>query len=243
MPPLVRVGLAASLLATLAVMTDRPPRAIRVGAASRPGPSATALSALCPRGTLPDGDVCVPVPPREPERGGEPTARPRSGHDRIERRPDRPADYARYRLPFDPAPGTSTEGPRFATARGTAVRGVRFEHQEGDAEVLHAGPLDGASGKAIVLLHAVRDAAGLRDYLSIFANLARVEPAVTRGARVRDGEVLGSPNDAAASLSPAVDWEVRRLRAGVAARSLEPADFVADARTVACDARNVLLPR
>lgn len=226
-------------------MTDRPPRTIRVGAAARPGPSAQALSALCPQGTLPDGDVCVPVPPREPERGEEPTARVRAEHDRIERRPDRPADFGSYRLPLELGKGASgtPNGTRFPAELGAAVRVVRFEHQEGDAEVLHAGELEGAAGKAIVLLHQVRDAAGLRDYLSIFGNLARVEASVTRGARLRDGQVLGAVAGSSASSSASLEWDVRRLRAGVDVRALEPGDFGADARTVACDARNVLLLR
>jgi hypothetical protein len=80
MPPLVRAGLFAALLAVLAVMTDRPPKTVRVGAGALPAatgsnaaPSSPAggLAALCPRGTLPDGDVCVPVP--LPERAVEET--------------------------------------------------------------------------------------------------------------------------------------------------------------------------
>ena len=227
MPPLVRAGLAAALLATLAVMTDRSPRAIRVGASAPAGPSAARLSALCPRGTLPDGDVCVPVPPPERlARGDEPHGRARNEHDRIERRPDRPADYAKYRLPTE----------------GATVRLVRLEHQEGDAEVLHAGELAGFERHTVVALHAVRDAGGLREYLAIFANLARVEPGIARGRKLVDGQKLGTLGDASAA-SFALDYEIRRLRAGVAARSLAPADFVADARTVGSDARNVLVLR
>jgi hypothetical protein len=226
MPPLVRAGLAAALLATLAVMTDRSPQAIRVGGAAPPTPSAARLSALCPRGTLPDGDVCVPVPPRErAERQDEPGRRSRATHDRIERRPDRPADYAKYRLPAD----------------GTVVRLVRLEHQEGDAEILYAGELAGLAGKTAVAVHAVRDGTGLREYLAIFGNLARLEPGLARGARIPDGQRLGTLADA----SPAaeLDYEIRRLRTGAEARALAPADFVTDARTVECDARNVLVLR
>jgi hypothetical protein len=86
-----------------------------------------------------------------------------------------------------------------------------------------------------------RDAGGLREYLAIFGNLARIEPAVTRGMAPKDGQTLGTVGDAATPGSPALDYEIRRLRSGVDVRSLEPADFVADARTVGCDARNVLV--
>jgi hypothetical protein len=248
MPPLVRAGLAAALLAALAVMTDRPPKSIRVGvaagSAARAGASAARLSALCPRGTLPDGEVCVPVPAREIARRGadqpSPGGRVRAEHDRIERRPDRPEDFSKYRLPTDLPKGGSVSGTLVPAARGAAVRLVRLEHQEGEAEVLHAGELAGVPGRTVVTKHAVRDTGGLREYLAIFGNLARIEPAVTRGMAPKDGQTLGTVGDAATPGSPALDYEIRRLRSGVVVRSLEPADFVADARTVGCDARNVL---
>jgi hypothetical protein len=225
MPPLVRAALAAALLATLAVMTDRSPRAIRVGTAAAPGPSAARLSALCPRGTLPDGNVCVPVPPRSQPTQERAPERGRGKLERIERRPDRPADYAKYRLPTE----------------GTNVRLVRLEHQEGDAEVIHAGELEGFAARTVVTLHAVRDGTGLREYLAVFGNLARLEPGVARGAKLRDGQRVGSLADS--SNASALDYEIRRLRAGVAGRSLDPSELTADARSVACDARNVLVLR
>ena len=149
MPPLVRAGLAAALLAALAVMTDRPPRSVRVGAASVPSATGAArLSALCPRGTLPDEGVCVPVPPREPAAlEPEPSpGRARTEHDRIERRPDRPADFSKYRLPTELLGGSSVSGTSLPAARGAPVHLVRLEHQEGEAEVLHAGELAGVPG-------------------------------------------------------------------------------------------------
>jgi hypothetical protein len=126
------------------------------------------------------------------------------------------------------------------TARGAAVRLVRLDHQEGDAEVLHAGELAGTPGRAVVTLHAVRDAGGLRDYLAIFGNLGSIEPGITRGAKIGDQKKLGTVGVRAPDDSPALDYEIRRLRSGVTARSLAPADFVADARTVGSDARNAL---
>ena len=247
MPPLVRAGLAAALLAALAVMTDRPPKSIRVGvaasSAARAGAGAGRLSALCPRGTLPDGEVCVPVPARDAARREDqppPRGRVRAEPDRIERRPDRPEDFSKYRLPTDLPKGGSVSGTLVPAARGAAVRLVRLEHQEGEAEVLHAGELAGVPGRIVVTRHSVRDTGGLREYLAIFGNLGRVEPAVTRGAAPKDGQTLGTVGDAATPGSPALDYEIRRLRSGVDVRSLEPVDFVADARTVGCDARNVL---
>ncbi len=108
--------------------------------------------------------------------------------------------------------------------------------------MLHAGELAGVPGRVVVTLHAVRDTGGLREYLAIFGNLGRIEPAVARSTTLRDGQKLGAVGDALAPGSPALDYEIRRLRSGVSARSLTPSDFLADARTVGCDARNVLPP-
>ncbi len=250
MPPLVRAGLAAALLATLAVMTDRPPRVVPVAEGTRPGAAAlgktgavggASLSAMCPRGTLPDGDVCVPVPPRQPARREEaPQGRARAEQDRIQRRPDRPADFSKYRLPTELARGVAPSEMLLFAAPGAPVRVVSLEHQEGDAEVLHAGELTGVSGRAVVTLHAVRDAGGLREYLAIFGNLGAIEPGIARGAKLPDQKKIGSVGAARADGSAALDYEIRRLRSGVTARSLDASDFFADARTVGSDARNVL---
>jgi hypothetical protein len=232
-------------------MTDRPPRAVAVAEVSRsggraPGPvgaaSGVGLSAVCPRGTLPDGEVCVPVPPRQQAARAEesPQGRARAGHDRIQRRPDRPADFSKYRLPAELAVGTTPTEMLLPTVPGAAVRLVRLEHQEGDAEVLHAGELAGVSGRVVVTLHSVRDAGGLREYLAIFGNLGAIEPGITRGSRLADQRKLGGVGAARAGGSPGLDYEIRRLRSGVVARDLAPSDFVADARTVGSDARNVL---
>jgi len=70
-PPLLKAGLLAALLAALAVVLGRPTHTVRVGAFTSPSAAVSAhagFSALCPRGTLPDGDVCVPVPPRSERR-------------------------------------------------------------------------------------------------------------------------------------------------------------------------------
>jgi hypothetical protein len=183
----------------------------------------------------------VPVPPRKPERAEESLpGRARAEHDRIERRPDRPADFSKYRLPTELTRGATPSGTILPAARGAAVRLVPLEHQEGDAEVLHAGELAGVTGRVVVTRHAVRDAGGLREYLAIFGNLGSIEPGIQRGAKLGDQKKLGTVGEMPPDDSPALDYEIRRLRSGVDVRSLGPADFVADARTVGSDARNVL---
>lgn len=65
MSPLVKAGIVAALLAALAVALRGTSPAVRVGARPTSSPSASAEpgpSALCPKGTLPDEGVCIPVP-------------------------------------------------------------------------------------------------------------------------------------------------------------------------------------
>jgi hypothetical protein len=69
--PIAKAGLVAALLAALSVTLARSARTVRVGAKATPSATlpGAGFSAVCPRGTLPDGNVCVPVPPG-------PTAKP-----------------------------------------------------------------------------------------------------------------------------------------------------------------------
>jgi hypothetical protein len=64
--PRVKAGILAALLAALASALRSPDETGRVGGkpTSAPSSSATApeFSALCPKGTLPDEGVCIPVP-------------------------------------------------------------------------------------------------------------------------------------------------------------------------------------
>jgi hypothetical protein len=66
--PLVRAGVLAAFCSAFAVLAARPVEKRRVGtpalpaqAQAQPGPVAP-----CPRGTLPDANVCIPVPKPPP---------------------------------------------------------------------------------------------------------------------------------------------------------------------------------
>src|SRR4051812_2970116 len=121
MDPVLRGALLVSLVALLtraAELSARPdvarsartPEAAVVTQAAHHG--AELLDAPCPRGTLPDGNVCVPVP--DPEAGGQVLSEAQNEHhdrsgrlrvyDQIPRSPERPKDFRAYRLPI-PAPG------------------------------------------------------------------------------------------------------------------------------------------
>src|SRR5262245_25206236 len=110
MPPLGRAALSAALFSALL-------RAAEFSATSNPAAAAVAasaatspLSSLCPAGTLPDANVCIPVPRTlkggpelETQAGSHSQKSGRLQHyEHIPRRPDRPADYRRYRLPVEP---------------------------------------------------------------------------------------------------------------------------------------------
>ncbi|HEY3494527.1 MAG TPA: hypothetical protein VGK73_07570 [Polyangiaceae bacterium] len=67
MSPLVRAGVLAALLSALGVALARAPRTVRIGSSGARAPASGATAsrgpaAPCPRGTLPDAEICVPVP-------------------------------------------------------------------------------------------------------------------------------------------------------------------------------------
>lgn len=230
----------------------------------------TERAALCPAGTLPDGGVCVPVLPTTA--GGEALAEERASHhdrqgrlrsyDQIPRRPERPADYRRYRLPVPPLPDASFVtsgydldrpdaeqrrgselsavghgGVDLAQRRGTPVSLVPLEHQVGEASVLFAGKL---FGNSVVTHHAVREGGALRDYLVIHGHLERPATGLSRGASLAAGATLGFVGDSGSPGVVHLHLEVRRAREGVALTELAPGELAHNAKTVACDPRNVL---
>jgi len=186
-------------------------------------------------------------------------------YDQIPRRPDRPEEYDSYRLPvacerrcvvsgYDldrpdrlqrRGPGLSYVGHGaidIAVARGTPVFVPKLEHQDGPAEVVYVGPLFGTT---VVTLHSLREGAALREYLVLFAHLDAAAASVVAGKRVGADEPIGFVGDTGAPGLVHLHLEVRRVRAGVDVRALvrlsEGAGaLVNDARTVACDPRNVL---
>jgi murein DD-endopeptidase MepM/ murein hydrolase activator NlpD len=209
--------------------------------------------------------------PTETGSGQELTAqsnahRERSGrwrvYEQIPRRPERPADYRRYRLPIPPLPGQSfvmsgydlhlpdseqRRGPELsavghggidiAQKRGTEVRLLNLEHQVGDAEVLYMGALFGTS---VVTLHTLREADKLREYVVIFGHLDGSAPGLSRGAHLREGSLLGFVGDSGSPGVVHLHLEVRRVRSETNIRQFASGELAHNARTVVCDPRNVL---
>lgn len=227
--------------------------------------------APCPPGTLPDADVCIPVP-ESLERDGEALLLEHNAHrsrggnwteyDDIPRRPERPNKYSQYRYPVDI--GNSAEflmsgfdlnlpdadqrrGGKLqmvghgaidiAARRGAEVRLVALEHQQGEADVLFVGPL---IGNTVVTRHSVRESGMLREYLVFYGHLQAPASGLIRGASVAEGSVIGFVGD---SDSPGVvhlHLEIRQVRANVDSQALVRGELLLNARTVACDPRNVL---
>lgn len=183
-------------------------------------------------------------------------------YDQIPRDPERPAAYEAYRFPI-PVPegeklllsGYDLDRPDEAqrrgahlsavghggvdlvAKRGTPVRSLPLEHQDGDAEILYAGPLFGTT---VVTRHTVREGGRLRDYVVLHGHLDAIAPGATRGATVREGDPLGFVGDTGSEGIVHLHLEARRVRDGVDPRSLQPGQIADNARTVAIDPRNVL---
>jgi len=228
--PVILAATAAALLSgyTYRAAGPRPTTAPASPSAS-PGPSALG-KALCPRGTLPDQGVCIPVPRPEVREQAEPG-------DRIPRRPDRDADYAHYRLPVEGAPraATTEDGApetssmlAVVSRSGAEVHAPPLEGQDGSAEVLSRGPLVGTT----LALH-VRAGDARRDYIVLIGNLESAAP-LDRGAVVAPNAVVGRAG------SRPVLWAARLLRPGVDPNALSPEDLIGEASAVWVDPRNVL---
>lgn len=274
MHPHVRACLAIAALAAFGGAPSRPlTRVVHSTAQEQPAQPASAdehaFAALCPTGSLPDGDQCVrfvdargsEAEPLEEQRSAR---RDRGGsresYDLIPRRPDRPSSYDTfvYPIPMGDAASlvlsggertlpddhqraslkaTGHGGVDLAAERGTEVRALSLEHQEGDAEVLFVGQL---FGNTVVTRHTLREAGRLREYLVLHGHLDAAAPSLVSGAKVHEGEVLGYVGDSGSEGLVHLHIEVRRVRDGIEGAKLTPPKLTANSHTVAVDPRNVL---
>lgn len=272
MEPLAR---AATLLAALVALSraadsDTPLPLAWQTRGERPAASAGgARPSGCPGGTLPDHGVCIPVPADsagrelDVEKNAHRDARGAwRFYEQIPRRPERPADYRRYRWPVAPLPdqnlvvsGYDLDKPDseqrrgshvkaighggidIAQRRGAEVRLPGLEHQAGDAEVLLVGE---AFGNSVITRHALRESGRLREYVLVFGHLEGPAPGLVRGMNLREGSLVGFVGDSGSPGDVHLHLEVRRVRDGINVAELAPGDITKNAKTVVCDPRNVL---
>jgi murein DD-endopeptidase MepM/ murein hydrolase activator NlpD len=248
------------------------PRAPLRAASRPPAAQAPDLASLCPARTLPDGRVCIPVPSGatdlaalDAERNAH---RERNGqwrfYDQIPRRPERPAEYERYTLPLpiadreqivsgydldvpdalqrrgDELSAVGHGGVDIVEQRGAEVRLVALEQQQGDAVALYVGPL---FGNTVVTHHVLREGGEQRDYLVLFGHLERPAPGLHAGQPLAAGSPIGWVGDSGSPGIVHLHLEIRRVRPGISPSALGSGEYVHNARTVACDPRNVLLLR
>jgi murein DD-endopeptidase MepM/ murein hydrolase activator NlpD len=220
-------------------------------------------------GTLPDGDVCVRLPGEDDAPEAEPAENAhhdKHGHwvayDQIPRRPERPADYDAYRYPvpctkacvasgydLDRPDELQRRGRRLSHVghgavdmvqkKGTPVALVALEHQEGDAEVVFAGPLFGTT---VVTRHTLREGGQLRDYVMLFGHLDGFAPGLAAGVPLREGDLVGYVGNTGSPELVHLHLEVRRVRAGidVTSKKLAGPALVDNETSIVCDPRNVL---
>jgi hypothetical protein len=230
MQPLLRAALVATALSVLAAAAALSRPALGPRAPDAAPSASVGLGSQCPPGTLPDGEVCIPVPPPGAGALGQPKEKPpEATGEVIPRQPDREADYARYRWPVAWLVGVASADESRAEltlpqASGTEVRLVSVEGQEGMVRVVFAGEL---RGKTVVTRHGTKD----RAYLLVHAGLESV--AVRVGDELRAGAKLGTTGER-------FTFAVRRVRSGVDVTTLTPSELLDDAHGVACDARNVM---
>jgi murein DD-endopeptidase MepM/ murein hydrolase activator NlpD len=185
-------------------------------------------------------------------------------YEQIPRLPERPSDYDAYRYPIPPGmPGghyvvsgydldrpdehqrrgrklshVGHGGLDLPQTKGTPVKVVALEHQEGDAEVLYAGPLFGTT---VVTHHLLREGGRLRDYLVLFGHLDSIAPGLTPGANVKEGDLVGGVGDTGSPELVHLHLEVRRVREGVELTKVPSGgQLLAESVSVVCDPRNVL---
>jgi murein DD-endopeptidase MepM/ murein hydrolase activator NlpD len=120
------------------------------------------LSSVCPPGSLPDLDVCIPIPTDDDGGGDELSALGGAHHDKrgryqtyeqIPRRPDRPPAYEAYRYPVATAKSAplTMSGYDLDRPEGEQRRGRKFSHV-GHGGIDLAAPR-GAEVRAIQLEH------------------------------------------------------------------------------------------
>lgn len=218
-------------------------------AASGADAEGEALRALdegrCPRGTAPDGDVCVHLtadddgPVAEAQSNTHLT---RSGqwatYEQIPRLPERPADYDLYRYPIPPGlaggrhvvSGYDLDLPDAKQRRGRTLKHVghgAVDLPQKKGTPVHMITLEHQEGDAEVLFagtlfgttlltrHTLREGGRTRDYVLLLGHLDAIAPGISAGATIQDGQIVGAVGDTGSPSLVHLHLEVRRVRDGI----------------------------
>jgi murein DD-endopeptidase MepM/ murein hydrolase activator NlpD len=91
--------------------------------------------------------------------------------------------------------------------------------------------------------HILREGQGLREYLVLYGHLERTASGIRAGDALAADAIVGFVGDTGSPGIVHLHLEVRRVRDGIRVRDLAPRELVHNARTIAVDPRNVLVPR
>lgn len=181
-------------------------------------------------------------------------------YDQIPRRPERPPDYDAYIYPvpcdhgcvvsgydLDRPDELQRRGRRLRYVghgavdlpqpKGTPIRMVPLEHQQGDAEVLFVGDLFGLT---VVTRNIINESGLSREYVMLFGHLDSAASGLRAGSPLAPGAAVGTVGDTGSLDLVHLHLEVRRVRDGVDPEKLAPAALIDDGSTIPCDPRNVL---
>jgi len=252
-----RSGPLAPLKLAIAGTTPTGPAALAEGEC--PNGTAPDGNACVHLETIEDGPVAPSSLNSHHERSGR-----LSTYEQIPRLPDRPSDYDAYRYPIPPGlpnghyvvSGYDLDKPDehqrrgptlkhvghggvdLPQAKGTPIKLVALEHQEGEAEVLYAG---GLFGLTVLTRQVLREGGRLRDYVVLYGHLDQIAPGVHAGMTLHEGDLVGTVGDSGSPRIVHLHLEIRRVRDGVdIAKVAAGAMMIADSVTVVCDPRNVL---
>jgi len=205
-PALLALVLALSLLMAWLLVPDRSKKnlatpATQVSQVIGPqSPTSDAdLNFPCPPHQLPSVGVCIPVPTTPQATGSWLLA---GHHASLQRNPDRPSSFQRYRWPTAISPQTRFNGSQsLAHDQGLSRAAVTLEGsrpvqarlpqlsaQMGTARVLYVGP---GLGGSVVTLHHVKGPNKEAQYVLILANLERTAPELSVGMRLAEGALVG----------------------------------------------------
>jgi len=217
--------------------------AVHVASIAHAEPLSPLTPALCPVGSLPDGDACVHIQSDDDD-APETSASPNAHHDKrgrwvvydqIPRRPDRPADYDAYRYPVPCAHGCVVSGYDLDRPDDTQRRGRHLSHVGHGAVDLpqkKGTPITMVAlehqvgdaevvyvgplfGTTVLTRHTLREGGQLRDYLLLFGHLDAPAGGLAAGVHLKEGDSVGFVGDTGSPELVHLHLEARRLREGV----------------------------